>query len=66
MPCNFITQIADQIAGNINSASITQTNTVSLVNQIVTGLYLRSGSCIDAFEFQITDTISNKNTLAPR
>jgi hypothetical protein len=61
----YYTNGGSLIAGNINSASITQINTVSLVNQKVTGLYMRSGGWIDAFEFQMTDSITKQVTQTP-
>ena len=51
------------VCGNINNPAITQINTVNLVNQYVSGLYMRSGSWIDAVQIQTTDWTTGAVTL---
>jgi hypothetical protein len=52
--------------GNINSGSITSINKISLVNKKVTALYMRSGSWIDSFKFQLYDTTTKTYSVTPQ
>ena len=54
------------VCGNTKNNFISQINTISLTNRIISGFNLYAASWIDSFQFELTNSLIGTVTMTPR